>query len=186
MGASNPPLRQPAKSEHKFLREATSSGVMIHSGALTEVGRTHNHWRSMHRATPQLRPDTVSRRGAPDADDGSAAPPGVYLLPRGVSPLAGRPSLATSWSSSIGNLLNRNTIPSVEPRASGVTIHNRALTEYMDENVTFGFVDASDTRDIGRADALTPSLGGRCDRSLSHLYCQPLELGFLGRGGGAA
>ena len=159
---------------------------MIHSRALTEVGRTHNHWRSMHRATPQLRLDTVSRRGAPDADDGSAAPPGVYLLPRGVSPLAGRPSLATSWSSSIGNLLNRNTIPSVEPRTSGVTIHNRASTEYMDENVTFGFVDASDTRDIGRADALTPYLGGRCDRSLSHLYCQPLELGLLERGGGAA
>ena len=68
-----------------------------------------------------------------------------------------------------------------------MTIHNRALTEYMDENVTFGFVDASDTRDIGRADALTPDLGGgRCDRSLSHLYCQPLELGLLERGGGAA
>ena len=148
MGASNPPLRQPAKSEHNFLREATSSGVMIHSRALTEAGRTHNHWRSMQRPTPQLRPDTVSRRGAPDAD-GSAAPPGVYLLPRGGSPLAGRPSLATSWSSSIGNLLNRNTIPSVEPRASGVTIHNRASTEYMDENVTFGFADASDTRASG-------------------------------------
>ena len=102
----------------------------------------------MHRATPQLRPDTVSRRGAPDADDGSAAPPGVYLLPRGVSPLAGRPSLATSWSSSIGNLLNRNTIPCVEPRACGGTVHNRASTEYMGENVTFGFVDTSDTRDI--------------------------------------
>ena len=134
----------------------------------------------------KLCPDMVSRQGASNADDGSAAAPGAYLLPRGVSPLAGRPSLATSWSSSIGNLLNRNTIPSVEPRASGVTIHNRASTEYMDENVTFGFTDASDTRDIGRADALTPYLGGRCDRSLSHLYCQPLELGLLERGGGAA
>ena len=140
----------------------------------------------MHRATPQSRPDTVLRRGAPDADDGSAAPPGVYLLPRGVPPLAGRHSLATGWSSSIGNLLNRIIIPSVEPRASGVTIHNRASTEYMGENVTFGLVDTSDTRDIGRADALTPNLRGRSGRFLSYLYGQPLELGFLVCGDGAA
>ena len=140
----------------------------------------------MHRATPQLRPDTVSRRGAPDADDGSAAPPGAYLLPRGVSPLAGRPSLATGWSSSIGNLLNQNIIPCVEPLACGVTVHNRASTEYMGENVTFGFVDTSDTRDIGLADALNPYPGGRSGRFLSYLYGQPLELGFLVCGDGAA
>ena len=56
-----------------------------------------------------------------------------------------------------------------------MTVHNRASTEYMGENVTFGFVDASDTRDIGRADALTPNLGGRCDRSFSHIYRATLE-----------
>ena len=129
---------------------------MIHSRALTEVGRAHNRWMSMHRTTPTLCPDTVSRRGAPDADDGSAAPPDAYLLPREVSPLAGCPSLATGWSFSIGNLLNLNTIPCVEPLPCGGTVHNRAATEYLDGNVTFGGVDTSDTRDIGRRDALTP------------------------------
>ena len=56
----------------------------------------------------------------------------------------------------------------------------------MGENVTFGFVDTSDTRDIGLADALTPNPGGRSSRFLSYLYGQPLELGFLVCGDGAA
>ena len=94
--------------------------------------------------------------GATDAGDGSAVLPGAYVLPRGVSPLAGCPSLATGWSFSIGNLLNLNTIPCVEPLPCGGTVHNRAATEYLDGNVTFGGVDTSDTRDIGRPDALTP------------------------------
>ena len=131
-------------------------------------------------------PYTVSRRGTPDADDGSAVPPGAYLLPRGVAPLAGCSSLATGQSSSIGNLLNLNTIPCVEPLPCGGTVHNRAATEYLDGNVTFGFVDTSDTRDIGLADALNPYPGGRSGRFLSYLYGQPLELGFLVCGDGAA
>ena len=56
----------------------------------------------------------------------------------------------------------------------------------MGENVTFGFVDTSDTRDIGLADALTPYPGGRSGRFLSYPYGQPLELGFLVCGDGAA
>ena len=104
----------------------------------------------------KLCPDMVSRRGATDAGDGSAVLPGAYVLPRGVSPLAGCPSLATGWSFSIGNLLNLNTIPCVEPLPCGGTVHNGAATEYLDGNVTFGFVDTSDTRDIRRPDALTP------------------------------
>ena len=68
----------------------------------------------------------------------------------------------------------------------GATVHNRAATEYLDGNVTFGVVDASDTRDIGQVDALTPKPGGRCDRFLSPLYSQPLELGFRLCGDGAA
>ena len=128
---------------------------MIHSRASAEVGRACNRRRRTHCTTPQVVP-RVSRRGATDAGDGSAALPGAYLLPRGVSPLAERPSLATGWSFSIGNLLNLNTIPCVEPRPCGGAVHNRASTEYLDENVTFGFADTSDTRDIGRPDALTP------------------------------
>ena len=92
-----------------------------------------------------LCPDTVSRRGATDAGDGSAVLPGAYVLPRGVSPLAGCPSLATGWSFSIGNLLNLNIIPCVEPRPCCATVHNRVPTEYLDGIVTFKFVDTIDT-----------------------------------------
>ena len=56
----------------------------------------------------------------------------------------------------------------------------------MGENVTFGFVDTSDTRDIGLADALTRNPGGRSGKFLSYLYDQPLELGFQVWGDGVA
>ena len=172
-GASGPPLRQPAKSEHNFLRGATSSGGMIHSRALTEAGRAHNRWMGIHRTTPQLCPTRCHVGGLQTLTTALQSRRVPTCYQGEWRPLRGAPSLATGWSSSIGNLLNRNIIPCVEPRACGATVHNRASTEYMGENVTFGFVGTSDTRDIGRADALTPYPGGRCDRSFPTCTANP-------------